>query len=98
MEHLKYMREVPQADRVLYARSFARQRKHPVVGVMLAFFLGGLGAHHFYMGEIGLGMIYLLLSWTLVPAVVALVESVFMPGRTRRHNEALARELLTQFQ
>jgi TM2 domain-containing membrane protein YozV len=44
--------------------------------IILAFFLGGLGAHKFYSGQAGLGIVYLLFFWTCVPAVVALIEAI----------------------
>jgi TM2 domain-containing membrane protein YozV/RNA polymerase subunit RPABC4/transcription elongation factor Spt4 len=44
--------------------------------VLLALFLGGLGAHKFYLGEIALGILYLLFCWTFIPAFVALIEAL----------------------
>jgi hypothetical protein len=38
--------------------------------------LGGLGAHKFYLGEVGLAIVYLLFSWTFIPAVVGLIEGL----------------------
>lgn len=50
--------------------------KSRVTGAILAFFLGGLGVHKFYCGKIGMGFLYLVLFWTWIPALVALVEGI----------------------
>jgi len=41
---------------------------------ILALFLGGLGAHKFYLGNIVLGIIYLVFCWTFIPSIIALIE------------------------
>ena len=41
---------------------------------ILAFFLGGIGIHRFYLGQTGKGFLYLLFCWTLVPSVVAIFD------------------------
>ena len=41
---------------------------------LLAILLGGIGAHKFYLGRTGWGVVYLLFFWTLVPAVLGLIE------------------------
>ena len=46
------------------------------VAILLAIFLGGLGAHKFYQGKWIQGLIYLLLAWTFVPAVLAIVDAI----------------------
>jgi TM2 domain-containing membrane protein YozV len=43
---------------------------------LFAFFLGGIGAHKFYLGQAGLGILYLLFCWTFIPAIVGLIEGV----------------------
>lgn len=43
---------------------------------ILALLLGGIGAHKFYLGETGMGIIYLCFSWTLIPAIVAFIEGI----------------------
>lgn len=58
----------PQADAV--------GKKSRVAAILLALFLGGIGAHKFYLGRPGWGVLYLLFFWTLVPALVAFVEMV----------------------
>lgn len=45
-----------------------------VVYCVLAFFLGGFGAHKFYAGKIGSGIAYLLFCWTAIPALIAFFE------------------------
>ncbi len=39
-----------------------------------AIFLGGFGAHKFYMGSWGWGIVYLLTCWLYVPFFVAIAE------------------------
>ena len=42
----------------------------------LAFTLGGVGVHKFYMGQTGLGLVYLAFCWTLIPALAALMDGL----------------------
>jgi len=48
--------------------------KDKLVAALLAFFLGGLGIHKFYLGQNGWGVAYLLFCWTGVPALAGFVE------------------------
>lgn len=43
---------------------------------LLALFLGGIGAHKFYLGRTGMGLLYLAFCWTLIPALISLVEGI----------------------
>lgn len=47
-----------------------------IVYVVLALFLGGLGAHDFYVGKIGVGLIKLAFCWTGIPAFVAIFNII----------------------
>ena len=47
-----------------------------MVYCLLALFIGGIGAHKFYSGRIGTGVVYLLFMWTLVPAFIAFIEFI----------------------
>jgi len=47
-----------------------------VTAALLALLLGGIGAHRFYLGQTGIGVLYLCFSWTLVPALVGFVEGI----------------------
>ncbi len=46
--------------------------------IIWCFFFGGIGAHKFYLGQSGLGIIYLLFCWTFIPTFVAFIEFVML--------------------
>lgn len=50
--------------------------KNRTTAGILALFLGGLGMHKFYLGKWIWGLIYLAFCWTLIPALVSLVEAI----------------------
>lgn len=47
-------------------------KKSKPVSLILAFFFGWFGGHKFYLGQMTSGVLYLLFSWTLVPALLSL--------------------------
>ena len=48
------------------------------VAILLALFLGGFGAHKFYLGKPGMGILYLVFCWTFIPGFIALIELIMM--------------------
>jgi len=52
----------------------ARGGRSKVAAALLAFFLGGIGIHRFYLGQTGWGFVYLLFCWTLIPRIASFVE------------------------
>ena len=50
--------------------------RNRTTAALFAFFFGWLGAHKFYVGQAGLGILYLLFCWTFVPAIVAFIEAI----------------------
>jgi len=70
----------------VFQMQFESVRRDEVVGVLLALFLGCFGAHHFYLGRAGLGVLYLCFCWTGIPAILGVIECFFMPGRVRMYN------------
>jgi TM2 domain-containing membrane protein YozV len=61
-------------------------QRDELLGVLLAVLLGSFGAHHFYLRRNGLGVLYLVLFWTGIPAILGIIEAFFMPGRVRLFN------------
>jgi TM2 domain-containing membrane protein YozV len=84
------MQSMTDGQRMLFQSQLNAVRKDSTVGVLLAVFLGGVGAHHFYMGRTLLGLLYLFFCWTFIPAFVALIEAFLMPGRVANYNNQRA--------
>ena len=54
-----------------------QKRKSKKIATVLAFpFLGGLGVHKFYLGQIGQGIVYLLFCFLVIPSIIALFEFI----------------------
>ncbi len=50
--------------------------KSRTTAALLAIFLGGLGAHKFYLGKTLLGIVYLVFVWTCIPAIIGGIEGI----------------------
>ncbi len=57
--------------------------KSRTTAALLAFFLGGLGVHQFYLGNTKKGFVYLLFFWTLIPAFMAIVDFTMILSTNR---------------
>lgn len=44
------------------------------IAAILALFMGSLGVHKFYLGRIGAGILYLVFSFTFIPAILGLID------------------------
>ena len=56
----------------------ASNGKSRVAAALFALFLGGFGGHKFYLGQVGLGIVYLLFCWTFIPAIIAFIEFILL--------------------
>ena len=50
--------------------------KNKGVAILLCLFLGGVGAHKFYLGKSGAGIMYLLFCWTFIPAILSFIDLI----------------------
>ncbi len=96
IDELGAMNSLNEQQRMIFMNQMAASRKSDVVAILLAFFLGSFGAHKFYMGETGWGILYLCFCWTFIPHIVSFVECFFLPARVRRYNDALAYEIASR--
>jgi TM2 domain-containing membrane protein YozV len=91
-----YTANMNDQQRAWFYAEYERARKDEVIGVLLAILLGGFGVHHFYLRRDGLGILYLIFSWTGIPTVVAWIEAFFMPSRVRQYNASQATYISTR--
>jgi TM2 domain-containing membrane protein YozV len=96
MNELALQQNLTMEQRMLFQSEMNRVRKDPTVALLLCLLLGGIGAHHFYMGNIGTGVLYLLFFWTFIPAFIALVELFLITRRVRDYNDQKAAEVYNQ--
>lgn len=50
--------------------------KNKIAAGLLGIFFGAIGVHKFYMGKIGMGILYLCFCWTGIPAIVGFIEGI----------------------
>lgn len=74
--------EKSSADRIALASAQTAPQgqipgaKSKVAAGVLGILLGGFGAHKFYLGEAGMGILYLVFFWTAIPALIGLIEGI----------------------
>jgi len=52
--------------------------KNKIVAALLAFFVGFIGVHKFYLNRPVQGVLYLLFSWTGIPAIIAFIDFIVL--------------------
>lgn len=55
---------------------YHKSRKDKTTAGLLGIFLGGFGAHKFYLGKTGQGILYLIFCWTYIPSILGLIEGI----------------------
>ena len=97
-DHALVLQSLTESERLLFQLELNGCQKNTMIGVLFALVLGGVGAHHFYLGKTGLGVLYILCCWTFIPAIIAIVECFLMPSRVRRHNTIVAAGIAKKLQ
>jgi len=71
-------RSKPQVSSVTYPKSLPIYGKSRTTAILWCFFLGAFGAHKFYLGQSGWGIVYLLFCWTGIPSFAAFIEFIML--------------------
>ena len=54
----------------------AVQKRNKTVAGLLAIFLGGFGAHYFYLGMFVKGILSLIFCWTFIPGMIGVIVGI----------------------
>ena len=95
---VQYGQDLPADRRRRFHHVYMSRRKDVTPAVLFALFLGGVGAHHFYLGHTLIGVLFVLFFWTFIPALIALVEACFMPMTIKGHNNKVAENVLSEIE
>ena len=87
---LELLKNMSQEQRIFFQSEFNSARKCPTTALLLGLFLGGFGAHHFYLGKVSRGSLYALFFWTSIPAIVALIECLSIHSQVEQWNQKKA--------
>jgi len=52
--------------------------RNKLTAALFALLLGGIGAHKFYLGKAGDGVVYLLFCWTGIPFIAGIIEGLVL--------------------
>lgn len=85
---LMHERGMNEIQKYAFRHRVASAQKSPTTAILLALFLGGLGAHHFYMRNPGVAILYILFCWTFIPSIVSFFEAFCLTKRTELFNRA----------
>ncbi len=93
-EFRRIVRSLPDDQQAAFLVQYNANRRNPTLAVLLALFLGGIGAHKFYLGQTGTGILYLVFFWTYIPTILGFIEAFTISRTVIRKNRKVAREVL----
>lgn len=96
MNEVAIQRDLDPSERLIFQTQMASRRKSPTTALMLCLFLGGLGAHKFYMGKILTGVLFIVFVWTFIPLIISVFNLFTIRGAVRRYNDRQAMEVVAQ--
>lgn len=96
MDEFTFQQDLTDSERLMFQSEMSRRRKSTTSAVLWCLFLGGLGAHQFYLGNTLLGVVYLLFCWTFIPVIIAFFELFTLSGRVKSYNATQAAEVATR--
>jgi len=87
------LQDMTSQQQIAFANEMNQVRKSPRAAFWWAFCLGGIGAQHYYLGNIGRAIAYTLFFWSFVPAIVSFVELFSITKTVHTMNEQNAQQI-----
>lgn len=96
MEYIAQVQTLTPQQQSIFYHEFDENKKNFATAFLLCFFLGGFGAHKFYLDEAGKGVLYLVFCWTAIPGLLALINLFTMSSEIKRRNKKVATQILSK--
>lgn len=68
--------DLTQGEETQTKEGESKSTKSRSVAIVLALFLGGVGAHKFYLSKNAQGIVYFIFCWTFIPAIIGFLEAI----------------------
>ena len=80
-------------EQIVFENEFELRCKQPSLGVVYALLLGWFGYHRFWLDDKKGGLVFLVFSWTLLPALFSIFDALCMKELCTGFNNKLAKDL-----
>ena len=100
LNHTISYSQLDNQEKLLVDNQVANKSKKAVVAWLLWLFLGGFGAHRFYMGRTGTAVVMLILSLTFFGTIISvpwmIIDAFRIQGWIHQNQEQIEQEAITQ--
>ncbi|SMO83358.1 TM2 domain-containing protein [Melghirimyces algeriensis] len=93
MDNILLKRDLTGEQLSMVHSELERRKKSKGVLYLMWFFLGLIGGHRFYLGDIGLGVAMLFFGW-LTFGIWPFIDVFFIGSRLEKKTEMLEREII----
>ena len=80
-------------EQMVFENEFELRCRQPSLGVVYALLLGWFGYHRFWLNDRKSGVVFLVFSWTLLPALFSIFDALCMRELCTGYNNKLAKQL-----
>ena len=91
----RLLMSIAPEKQMLFNMQYQNVKKNPTTALVLALLLGAVGAHKFYLNQIGMGILYLVFCWTGIPSIISFIEAFTISAKVGEMNEQNANRIAT---
>ena len=77
-------------------KSTMKKKRNKTITAILSLFFGICGVHKFYLKRSASGLLYILFSWTFIPAIIGVVEAICFFAMKQENFDALYNDAVVQ--
>ena len=92
-EYKHLVKKMSLGQQMVFDNEFELRCRQPSLGVVYALLLGWFGFHRFWLNDRQGGLVFLVFSWTLLPALFSIFDALCMRELCTGYNNRLAKQL-----